>query len=224
MEAFTTLEAIVAPLDRANVDTDAILPKQFMKSIRRTGFGANLFDEWRYADHGEPGQDCSRRVLNPQFVLNQPRYRGAQILLARENFGCGSSREHAPWALADYGFRALIAPSFADIFFGNCTKNGILPVVLEAAAVDELFRLVEATPGLRLTIDLAAQSVSAPGARTYRFEIDAFRKHCLLNGLDHITLTLRREDRIRAYEAERAAQEPWLFADRPEPTLGRQPR
>ena len=224
MEPFTVLEGIVAPLDRANVDTDAIIPKQFMKSIRRTGFGANLFDEWRYLDRGEPGQDCSKRALNPQFALNQPRYRDARILLARENVGCGSSREHAPWALADYGFRALVAPSFADIFSNNCTKNGILPVVLDPAAVDALFALVEPTPGLRLKIDLEAQTVATPAGTIYAFAVDPFRKHCLLNGLDHITLTLEHGDRIRAYEAERAAQEPWLFADRPEPTLGRQPR
>ena len=214
MEPFTVLDGIVAPIDRANVDTDAILPKQFMKSIRRTGFGANLFDEWRYLDRGEPGEDCSTRSLNPQFVLNQTRYRGARIMLARENFGCGSSREHAPWALSDYGFRALVAPSFADIFFNNCAKNGILAVVLDTAAVDALFRQVESTPGLRLKIDLGAQTVETSGGTIYAFAIDPFRKHCLLNGLDHITLTLRHGERIRAYEAARALQEPWLFADR----------
>ena len=214
MEAFTTLEAIVAPLDRANVDTDAIIPKQFMKSIRRTGFGQNLFDEWRYLDHGEPGQDTAKRPLNPDFPLNQPRYRGARILLARENFGCGSSREHAPWALAEYGFRAIIAPSFADIFHGNCFKNGILPIVLPAAEVEALFRLVEATPGCTLRIDLGEQVLAAPGGAIQRFEVDAFRKHCLLNGLDPIALTLRHEKKIRAYEAWRMIEEPWLFPDR----------
>ena len=221
MEAFTTLEAVAAPLDRANVDTDAIIPKQFMKSITRTGFGDNLFDEWRYLDHGEPGMDCSKRPVNPDFVLNQPPYRGARILLARENFGCGSSREHAPWALADYGFRAIVAPSFADIFHGNCFTNGILPIVLPAADVESLFDLVEATPGCTFSIDLAAQTVTPgaaqgqwPGARSFHFEVDAFRKHCLLNGLDPIALTLRHEKKIRAYEAWRIQEEPWLFPDR----------
>jgi 3-isopropylmalate/(R)-2-methylmalate dehydratase small subunit len=214
VQPFTQLDALVAPLDRANVDTDAIIPKQFLKSITRSGFGANLFDEWRYLDHGEPGGDCSNRPLNPDFVLNQPRYQGAQILLARENFGCGSSREHAPWALADYGFRALIAPSFADIFAGNCYKNGLLPVVLDASIVDGLFAAVEATPGYRLKIDLEAQTVTTPTGQVDAFTIDRFRKHALLNGLDEIGLTLRHTEKIRAYEAARRASEPWLFSER----------
>ena len=211
MHAFTTLHALAVPLDRANVDTDAIIPKQFMKSIRRTGFGDNLFDEWRYLDRGEPGQDVSRRPRNPDFALNLPRYAGAQILLARENFGCGSSREHAPWALRDFGIRALIAPSFADIFHGNCFKNGLLPITLDAATVDRLFALVEATPGLKLAIDLAAQTVTPDGGAAIHFDIDPARKHRLLNGLDDIGLTLQRADRIRAYEAQRRQDEPWLF-------------
>ena len=204
MEPFTTLTAIVAPLDRANVDTDAIIPKQFMKSIRRTGFGDNLFDEWRYLDRGEPGQDASTRPRNPEFPLNQPRYAGARILLARENFGCGSSREHAPWALRDFGIRALIAPSFADIFYGNCFKNGMLPVRLDAAVVDRLFRLVDATPGLTLHIDLEAQTVEPAGQEPIRFDIDPARKHRLLNGLDDISLTLQeQEEAITAFERDR---------------------
>ncbi|HEU0201925.1 MAG TPA: 3-isopropylmalate dehydratase small subunit [Burkholderiaceae bacterium] len=211
MELFTRLDGLVVPLDRANVDTDAIIPKQFMKSIRRTGFGPNLFDEWRYLDHGEPGQDVSKRPLDPDFALNQPRYAGAQILLTRENFGCGSSREHAPWALHDYGIRALIAPSFADIFFGNCFKNGMLPIVLPAETVDALFSAVRATPGYRLTIDLSTQTITRPDGVTIRFNVDPFRKHCLLEGLDDIALTLARADKIRAYEARRRVQEPWLF-------------
>jgi 3-isopropylmalate/(R)-2-methylmalate dehydratase small subunit len=211
MHAFTTLHALAVPLDRANVDTDAIIPKQFMKSIRRTGFGDNLFDEWRYLDRGEPGQDVSRRPRNADFPLNQPRYAGAQVLLARENFGCGSSREHAPWALRDFGIRALIAPSFADIFHGNCFKNGLLPITLDAATVDRLFALVDATPGLKLAIDLAAQTVTPDGGAAIRFDIDPARKHRLLNGLDDIGLTLQRADRIRAYEAQRRQDEPWLF-------------
>ncbi len=210
MTPFTQHTGLVAPLDRANVDTDQIIPKQFLKSIRRTGFGANLFDEWRYLDRGEPGMDNSRRPLNPAFVLNQPRYQGASILLARRNFGCGSSREHAPWALAEYGFRALIAPSYADIFFNNCFKNGLLPIVLDEQLVDGLFREVEATPGYRLSIDLAAQTVTMPDGRTLRFDIDAFRKECLLNGWDDIGLTLRHADKIRAFEAERLKRFPWL--------------
>jgi len=213
MEPFTTLNAIVAPLDRANVDTDAIIPKQFLKSIKRTGFGPNLFDAWRYLDDGEPGKDCSRRPLNPDFVLNQPRYRDARILLARENFGCGSSREHAPWALLDYGFRAVIAPSFADIFYNNCFKNGLLPIVLESATVDQLFRETEASEGYRLEVDLDRQTVTTPGGGEIRFEIDAFRKHCLLHGLDDIGLTLQHVDEIRAYEARRRTETPWLFND-----------
>lgn len=211
MDKFEKLNALVAPLDRANVDTDAIIPKQFLKSIKRTGFGPYLFDEWRYLDHGEPGMDCSTRPLNPDFVLNQPRYQGAQILLARDNFGCGSSREHAPWALLDYGFRAIIAPSFADIFYNNCFKNGILPIRLDAAVVDRLFREVESTPGYRLEIDLAAQTVRTPSGEEIPFQVDEFRKYCLLNGLDDIGLTLQHVDAIRAYEARRRQEAPWLF-------------
>ncbi|MEW6353306.1 MAG: 3-isopropylmalate dehydratase small subunit [Pseudomonadota bacterium] len=212
MQKFTTLKGgLVAPLDRANVDTDAIIPKQFLKSIKRTGFGPNLFDEWRYLDHGEPGMDNGKRPINPEFVLNQPRYQGAQILLARDNFGCGSSREHAPWALLDYGFRVIIAPSFADIFFNNCFKNGILPIVLEAAVVDRLFAETAATPGYSLTVDLAAQTVTTPRGAIIPFNVDPFRKHCLLNGLDDIGLTLQHVDDIRAYEARRKQECPWLF-------------
>jgi 3-isopropylmalate/(R)-2-methylmalate dehydratase small subunit len=213
MDKFTRLEGLVAPLDRANVDTDAIIPKQFLKSIKRSGFGPNLFDEWRYLDHGEPGQDCSRRPLNKDFVLNQPRYQGAQILLARENFGCGSSREHAPWALLDYGFRAVIAPSFADIFFNNCFKNGILPIVMDAEEVDRLFKETVATEGYRLTVDLEQQLVTTPGGHGIRFEVDAFRKYCLLNGLDDIGLTLQNADKIKAYEERRKVEAPWLFTN-----------
>lgn len=212
MQAFTILTGLVAPLDRANVDTDAIIPKQFLKSIYRTGFGPNLFDEWRYLDYGEPGQDCRHRPLNPEFILNQTRYQGAQILLARPNFGCGSSREHAPWALLDYGFRALIAPSFADIFYNNCCKNGILPIVLPEATVDTLFNAVTATPGYQLTIDLAKQTVTTPQGEQLTFTIDAFRKNCLLNGLDDIGLTLQHADEIKAYEARRKQEAPWLFS------------
>ncbi|TWO81265.1 3-isopropylmalate dehydratase small subunit [Denitratisoma oestradiolicum] len=212
MRAFTVHEGLVAPLDRANVDTDAIIPKQFLKSIKRSGFGPNAFDEWRYLDHGEPGMDNSNRPLNSQFVLNQPRYRGASVLLTRENFGCGSSREHAPWALEDYGFRALIGPSFADIFFNNCFKNGLLPVRLSATEVDELFAQVEATPGYRLTIDLAAQQVIRPDGKTLGFDVDPFRKECLFNGWDDIGLTLRRAEKIREFEARRRIEQPWLFA------------
>ncbi len=211
MQPFVKLEGLVAPLDRANVDTDAIIPKQFLKSIKRSGFGPNAFDEWRYLDHGEPGMDNSKRKLNPDFVLNQPRYQGASILLARENFGCGSSREHAPWALLDYGFRCIIAPSFADIFFNNCFKNGILPIVLEAEEVDELFREVDATPGYQLLVDLEQQVVVSPAGRSFSFEVDAFRKHCLLNGLDDIGLTLQKVDQIKAFEARHKASQPWLF-------------
>ena len=212
MEPFTTLDAVVVPLDRANVDTDAIIPKQFMKSILRTGFGDNLFDEWRYLDRGEPGQDASRRPKNPDFALNQPAFAGAQILLARENFGCGSSREHAPWALHGFGIRALVAPSFADIFFNNCFKNGMLPVVLDAATVDRLFALVAARPGVRFAIDLNAQTLTPEDEAPITFDIDAQRKHRLLNGLDAIGLTLAKADAIRAFEARRRALEPWLFA------------
>lgn len=212
MQAFTTLDGLVCPLDRANVDTDAIIPKQFLKSIKRSGFGPNLFDEWRYLDHGEPGMDNSARPVNPDFVLNFPRYAGAQVLLARENFGCGSSREHAPWALEDYGFRVVIAPSFADIFFNNCYKNGVLPIVLPAEAVEQLFQETAASEGYRLQIDLAAQIVRTPGGSQFGFEITGHRKHCLLNGLDEIGLTLNHADKIRAFEAQRRAQQPWLFA------------
>ena len=211
MEKFDTLTGIVMPLDRPNVDTDAIIPKQFLKSIKRTGFGPNLFDEWRYLDHGEPGMDNSKRPINPDFVLNQPRYQGARILLARENFGCGSSREHAPWALLDYGFRVIIAPSFADIFYNNCFKNGILPIVLDAGTVDRLFKEVEAQPGYQLSVDLEAQTLTTPSGEVIPFEVDPFRKYCLLNGLDDIGLTLQHTDEIRAYEARRKQEAPWLF-------------
>jgi 3-isopropylmalate/(R)-2-methylmalate dehydratase small subunit len=211
MQPLTIHQGLVIALDRANVDTDAIIPKQFLKSIKRTGFGPYLFDEWRYLDHGEPGMDCSRRPLNPDFVLNQPRYQGATILLARANFGCGSSREHAPWALLDYGFRALVAPSFADIFYNNCFKNGILPIVLPAEAVDRLFGEVEAAPGYRLTIDLPNQTITTPSGDTIRFDVDPFRKHCMVNGLDDIGLTLRHVDKIKAYEERRRREAPWLF-------------
>ena len=211
MEKFIVHEGLVAPLDRANVDTDAIIPKQFLKSIKRSGFGPNLFDEWRYLDHGEPGMDNSKRPLNPDFVLNQPRYQGASILLTRKNFGCGSSREHAPWALQQYGFRAIIAPSFADIFFNNCFKNGLLPIVLSEAQVDQLFNEVKAFPGFRLVIDLEKQIVSITnGSANYPFEVDIFRKYCLLNGLDDIGLTLRHADKIRAFEERHLAAQPWL--------------
>ena len=211
MEKFNVVRGLVAPLDRANVDTDAIIPKQFLKSIKRTGFGPNLFDEWRYLDVGEPGMDNARRPLNPDFALNQPRYAGASILLARKNFGCGSSREHAPWALQDYGFRAVIAPSFADIFFNNCFKNGLLPVRLTESEVDRLFHEVAAFPGFELVIDLPRQVVTTPsGAFAFGFEVDAFRKDCLLNGWDDIGLVLRHADRIREYEARRLAEQPWL--------------
>jgi 3-isopropylmalate/(R)-2-methylmalate dehydratase small subunit len=211
MEPFVVHTGIVAPFDRANIDTDAIIPKQFLKSIKRSGFGPNLFDAWRYLDRGEPGMDNAERPLNPDFVLNDPRYRAASILLARRNFGCGSSREHAPWALADYGFRALIAPSYADIFFNNCFKNGLLPIVLPESAIDRLFDDTRAFPGFRLTIDLERQTVATPdGALVYPFDVDPFRRHCLLNGLDDIGLTLAHADEIRAFEAKRLAEQPWL--------------
>ncbi|GAB7535628.1 3-isopropylmalate dehydratase small subunit [Burkholderia sp. 22PA0099] len=210
MEKFTVHSGVVAPLDRENVDTDAIIPKQFLKSIKRTGFGPNAFDEWRYLDHGEPGQDNSKRPLNPDFVLNQARYQGASVLLARKNFGCGSSREHAPWALEQYGFRAIIAPSFADIFFNNCFKNGVLPIVLSEQQVDHLFNETYAFNGFKLTIDLEAQLVRSGDGREYPFEVAAFRKYCLLNGFDDIGLTLRHADKIRQFEAERLAKQPWL--------------
>ncbi|WP_109480330.1 3-isopropylmalate dehydratase small subunit [Paraburkholderia sp. C35] len=211
MDKFTVHTGVVAPLDRENVDTDAIIPKQFLKSIKRTGFGPNAFDEWRYLDHGEPGQDNSKRPLNPDFVLNQPRYQGASVLLARQNFGCGSSREHAPWALQQYGFRAIIAPSFADIFYNNCFKNGLLPIVLTEQQVDHLFNETFAFNGFQLTVDLEKQVVrTSDGSTEYPFEVAAFRKYCLLNGFDDIGLTLRHADKIRQYEAERIAKQPWL--------------
>lgn len=212
MDRFVCLEGLVAPLDRANVDTDAIIPKQFLKSIKRSGFGPNLFDEWRYLDVGEPGKDNSRRPLNPDFVLNQARYQGAQILLTRKNFGCGSSREHAPWALLDFGFRAVLGESFADIFFNNCFKNGILPIELPATEIDALFSLVEATPGCRLVVDLEQQRVVCPDGRTLSFAVDPFRRECLLNGWDDIGLTLRHAERIKAFEEKRRVEQPWLFA------------
>ena len=211
MQKFEKLTGLVVPLDRANVDTDAIIPKQYLKSIQRTGFGPTLFDDWRYLDPGEPGMDHSQRRVNPDFVLNQARYQGAQILLARDNFGCGSSREHAPWALVDYGFRAIIAPSYADIFYNNSFKNGLLPIVLERDAVDSLFKECAATPGYRLTVDLAAQTVTSSTGTTYKFEIDAFRRHCLLNGLDDIGLTLQHVAEIKTYEERRRQEAPWLF-------------
>jgi 3-isopropylmalate/(R)-2-methylmalate dehydratase small subunit len=211
MKAFTVLDGIVAPMDRANVDTDMIIPKQFLKSIKRSGFGPNLFDELRYLDEGQPGQDCSRRPLNPDFALNQERYRGASILLARENFGCGSSREHAPWALEDFGIRCLIAPSFADIFYNNCFKNGILPVVLDEAAVDQLFGELYRRPGFRLTVDLREQVVRSPDGAELPFAVDAFRRECLLEGLDDIGITLQDADAIRGFEQRWREQAPWLF-------------
>ena len=210
MDAFTIHKGLAAPLDRANVDTDLIIPKQFLKSIKRSGFGPNLFDELRYLDHGEPGMDNSKRPLNPEFVLNKERYQGASVLLARENFGCGSSREHAPWALMQYGFKAIVAPSFADIFFNNSFKNGLLPIILSEDEVSKLFDEVNANPGYELTIDLDKQEVVSPSGDTYRFEIDQFRKYCLLNGLDDIGLTLREADKIKAYEEKRLADKPWL--------------
>ncbi len=211
MQAFTILDGLVAPMDRANVDTDLIIPKQFLKSIKRSGFGPNLFDNLRYLDEGQPGQDCSTRPLNPDFSLNQSRYKGASVLLARENFGCGSSREHAPWALEDYGFRCIIAPSFADIFFNNCFKNGMLPIALDAARVDELFRSVAEHEGYRLTIDLEQQLIRRSDGDDLAFEVDSFRKHCLLNGLDDIGLTLQEAEKIRAFERRWQRQAPWLF-------------
>ncbi|RLK50197.1 3-isopropylmalate dehydratase small subunit [Alkalispirillum mobile] len=213
MEPFITHKGVVAPLDRANVDTDAIIPKQFLKSIRRTGFGPFLFDEWRYLDEGQPDMDCSQRPVNPDFVLNQPRYEGASILLTRRNFGCGSSREHAPWALKDFGFRAIIAPSFADIFYNNCFKNGLLPLVLTEEQVDQLFKEVEDTPGYQLEVDLPEQQVRTPSGEAFDFQIDGFRKHALLEGLDEIGLTLKHAEDIRTYEARRREQAPWLFTD-----------
>lgn len=211
MEKFTLLDGLVVPLDRANVDTDAIIPKQFLKSIRRSGFGPNLFDEWRYLDHGEPGMDNSTRPLNPDFVLNQERYAGASILLTRKNFGCGSSREHAPWALEQYGFRAVIAPSFADIFFNNCFKNGLLPIQLNEDLVEQLFQFVQANVGARLSVDLERQILSTKdGALSLHFDVDPFRKYCLLNGLDDIGLTLVHAEKIRAFEKKHIQAQPWL--------------
>jgi 3-isopropylmalate/(R)-2-methylmalate dehydratase small subunit len=212
MKAFTQLNGLVCPLDRANVDTDAIIPKQFLKSIKRSGFGPYLFDEWRYTDQGEPGMDCTNRPLRNDFVLNQSRYRGAEILLARDNFGCGSSSEHAPWAIEDYGFRAIIAPSFADIFFSNCYKNGVLPIVLTAASVDKLFAECSAREGYKLEIDLQSQTVTTPSGESFGFEITPHRKHCLMNGLDEIGLTLQHADAIKAFEARHRLAQPWLFA------------
>lgn len=211
MEKFHTFTGLAVPLDRANVDTDAIIPKQFLKSIKRSGFGPNLFDEWRYLDHGEPGMDPAQRRPNPEFVLNQPRYQGAQILLARANFGCGSSREHAPWSLQDYGFRVIIAPSFADIFFNNCFKIGLLPIILGTAIVDRLFDEVKLAEGYSLTVDLQEQTVATPRNEEFKFEIDAFRKHCLLNGLDEIGLTLQHAEKIKQFEQKRRNEQPWLF-------------
>jgi 3-isopropylmalate/(R)-2-methylmalate dehydratase small subunit len=211
MKSFTVLDGLVAPMDRANVDTDLIIPKQFLKSIKRSGFGPNLFDELRYLDEGQPGQDCAARPLNPDFPLNQPRYQGASILLARENFGCGSSREHAPWALEDFGLRCLIAPSFADIFYNNCFKNGVLPVTLDDTIVDRLFEQMYASEGYRLTVDLEQQEVRTSGGEAFSFEVDEFRRHCLLNGLDDIGLSLQSADAIRDYERRWREQSPWLF-------------
>jgi 3-isopropylmalate/(R)-2-methylmalate dehydratase small subunit len=213
MRKFEKLTGLVLPLDRANVDTDAIIPKQYLKSIKRSGFGPNLFDDWRYMDPGEPGMDHSKRRVNPEFVLNRSRYQGAQILLTRDNFGCGSSREHAPWALDDFGIRAIIAPSYADIFFNNSFKNGLLPIVLDRETVDRLFKECETTPGYRLTIDLAAQTVTTPAGASFTFEVDAFRKHCLLKGLDDIDLTLQHVGDIKAYEERRRKEASWLFAE-----------
>ena len=211
MQAFTKLNGLVVPLDRANVDTDAIIPKQFLKSIKRTGYGPFLFDEWRYEDVGQPEMDCSNRPIRKDFVLNQPRYQGAEIMLARENFGCGSSREHAPWAIADYGISCVIAPSFADIFYNNCFKNGILPVVLKDEEMDVLFSETESHEGYKLDVDLEAQTVTTPSGQVFTFEVDDFRKHCLLNGLDDIGLTLQQADKIKAYEEKRKQEAPWLF-------------
>jgi 3-isopropylmalate/(R)-2-methylmalate dehydratase small subunit len=211
MKAFTQLKGLACPIDRANIDTDAIIPKQFLKSIKRSGFGPYLFDEWRYKDHGEPGMDCTSRPLNMDFVLNQPRYKGAQIMLARENFGCGSSREHAPWAIEDYGFRVIIAPSYADIFFGNCYKNGMLPIVASHAMVDQLFKECFENVGYSLNVDLASQTVTLPSGKSFGFEINATSKHNLLNGLDEIGLTLMHADEIKKFEVNHQATQPWLF-------------
>jgi 3-isopropylmalate/(R)-2-methylmalate dehydratase small subunit len=211
MQKFERKEGLVAPLDRANVDTDAVIPKQFLKSIKRTGFGPNLFDEWRYADHGEPDMDHSKRPLRPDFILNQKRYQGATVLLARENFGCGSSREHAPWALLQYGFQAVIAPSFADIFYNNSLKNGLVVIRLDAKVVDRLFRETAATEGYRLAVDLEQQTVTTPGGESFHFDIDPFRKQCILNGLDDIGLTLEHANKIKAFETRHRNEQPWLF-------------
>lgn len=211
MNPFIKLDGLVAPLDRANVDTDAIIPKQFLKSIKRSGFGVNAFDEWRYLDRGEPGMDNSKRKINPDFVLNQSRYQGASILLTRENFGCGSSREHAPWALEDFGFKVIIASSYADIFYNNCFKNGMLPIVLSAETVDGLFSQVAANVGYKLSVDLSAQTVTTPSGEVHTFEVDSFRKHCLLNGLDDIGLTMQQQDKIKVFEAKHKQAQPWLF-------------
>ena len=211
MKAFTQLAGLAAPIDRANIDTDAIIPKQFLKSIKRSGFGPYLFDEWRYKDHGEPGMDCTNRPLNEDFILNQPRFKGAQIMLARENFGCGSSREHAPWAIEDYGFRVIIAPSFADIFFNNCYKNGMLPIVASHSIVDKLFKECQDTIGYSLNVDLASQTVTMPSGESFTFEINATSKHNLLNGLDEIGLTLMHADEIKKFEVKHQATKPWLF-------------
>ena len=212
MKAFTQLNGLACPIDRANIDTDAIIPKQFLKSIKRSGFGPYLFDEWRYKDHGEPGMDCTNRPLNSDFVLNHPRYKGAQIMLARENFGCGSSREHAPWAIEDYGFRVIIAASYADIFFNNCYKNGMLPIVASHAMVDKLFNECEATEGYALNVDLPSQTVTLPSGEVFSFEINATSKHNLLNGLDEIGLTLLHAEKIKSFEQKHKQNQPWLFA------------
>ena len=211
MDKFVRREGLVAPMDRANVDTDAVIPKQYLKSIKRTGYGPNLFDEWRYLDHGEPGMDHTKRPLNADFVLNQPRYRGATVLLARENFGCGSSREHAPWALLQYGFQTVIAPSFADIFYNNSLKNGLLLIKLDARIVDRLFKEAQGAEGYRLAVDLEAQSVATPGGESFKFDIDPFAKNCLLNGLDEIGMTLEHAGKIKAFEATHRKRQPWLF-------------
>jgi len=211
MEKFEKLSAIVVPIDRENVDTDAIIPKQFLKSIKRTGFGPNLFDQWRYLDHGEPGVDNSRRPLNPDFVLNQARFVDAKILIARKNFGCGSSREHAPWALHDYGIKVILAPSYADIFYNNCFKNGLLPVLLESDVIDEIFIDLNELEGYQVSVDLAEQTISLPSGKIHHFEVDEFRKYCLLNGFDDIGLTLQHQEAIRQYEMRRRQLEPWLF-------------
>lgn len=211
MKKFTDCDGLAVPLDRSNVDTDAIIPKQFLKSIKRSGFGQNLFDEWRFLDTGEPGKENLHRKLNPDFVLNFPRYQGARILVTRDNFGCGSSREHAPWSLQDYGFEVIIAPSFADIFFNNCFKIGLLPIVLDSNVVEKLIAQIQATEGYRLAINLEAQTVTTPTKECYHFDVDSFRKHCLINGLDEIGLTLQHTDKIKLFEQKRQSEQPWLF-------------